>query len=511
MAKLKHLAQYCPTSLVLERLNDMDVLASAAVSQIMGHTVGSITPTQAERILLPMRHSGFAVGCATSAPADFVSTVSQVEKTALLFASELETEGRLPRALRLVRDRIVDRAQLVERGGLTALEQELSSLVDTVEVGFRDSARRGGTPAGNSRGGNVPLVPPIPGPPAPPDPPDPPPPPQTDVLFVGLHNTKRRSRAMAEGLYQKKWAKVYEEAPHQEKASMDAAAAAGAGLFLSAIPMAEIFDMPACDFRRQLCRAIGLPTAPVPHVHRCGVRGLVNLDAHNIRHICSCPCSGRTIATHNAVRDVLAHAVHNCGAAGSLPKAEVIMSPDGSRDSWRADIAFIHAVSGLHYFVDVTVVNFDADSYISRCHRPGDVERLLVAEERAKRNQPVVRRILSERGNSKIFVPFVMSSAGGFGPEARKFLKGLYKDARERGAYYLGVSHPVLQTTWNTIFAPNLWDQRLSVACTHTDAHYQGRIIANDLTATMVTDRRRSQPHPDPNRAGQVPRARAQH
>jgi len=282
-------------------------------------------------------------------------------------------------------------------------------------------------------------------------------------------------------------------------------------LFLSAIPMAEAFDMPACDFRRQLCRAIGLPTAPVPHVHRCGARGLVNLDAHNIRHICSCPCSGRTIATHNAVRDVLAHTVFNCGAAGSLPKAEVIMSPDGSRDSWHADIAFIHAVSGQHYFVDVTVVNFDADSYLARCRRPGDVERLLVAEEQAKRNQPIVRRILNERGNSKVFVPFVMSSAGGFGPEARKFLKGLYRDARELGAYYLGVSHPVLQTTWNTVFAPNLWNQRLSVACTHTDAHYQGRIIANDLTATMVTDRRRSQPHRDPNRAGLVPRARVQH
>ena len=39
---------------------------------------------------------------------------------------------------------------------------------------------------------------------------------------------------MAEGLYQKKWAKVYEEAPHQEKASMDAAAAAGAGTAASA-------------------------------------------------------------------------------------------------------------------------------------------------------------------------------------------------------------------------------------------------------------------------------------
>ena len=519
MSKLKHLAQYCPKSLVAERLCDMDVLAAAAVSQIMGHTVRSITPTQAKRILLPMRHSGFAVGCATAAPADFVSTVSKVEKQALRLASELETEGRLPRALGLLKDRIVNRAQLVEQGELTALEQELSNLVDKVEEGFRASARRGGTPAGNSRGGNVPLVPPALGPPEPleppapdpPEPPDPPPPPpQPDVLFVGLHNTKRRSRAMAEGLYQKEWTEVYEQAPHQERASMDAAAAAGAGLFLSAIPMAEAFDMPACDFRRQLCRAIGLPTAPVPHVHRCGARGLVNLDAHSIRHICSCPCSGRTIATHNAVRDVLAHAIFNCGAAGSLPKAEVIMAPDGSRDSWHADVAFIHAVSGRHYFVDVTVVNFDADSYMARCRRPGDVERLLVAEEQAKRNQPVVRRILSERGNSKIFVPFVMSSAGGFGPEARKFLKGLYRDAREGGKFYLGVAHPVLQTTWNTIVAPNLWNQRLSVACTRTDAHYQGRIIANDLTATMVTDRRRSQPHRDPNRAGLVPRARAQ-
>ena len=43
-----------------------------------------------------------------------------------------------------------------------------------------------------------------------------------------------------------------------------------------------------------------------------------------------------------------------------------------------------------------------------------------------------IARKIQNDGSNNVFVPFVMSSAGGFGPGARKFLESLYKFLRER-------------------------------------------------------------------------------
>jgi hypothetical protein len=57
------------------------------------------------------------------------------------------------------------------------------------------------------------------------------------------------------------------------------------------------------------------------------------------------------------------------------------------------------------------------------------VEAALRACGAEKRALPIARQIQND-GSNKVFVPFVMSSAGGFGPGARKFLKFLYKSSR---------------------------------------------------------------------------------
>ncbi len=101
----------------------------------------------------------------------------------------------------------------------------------------------------------------------------------------------------------------------------------------------------------------------------------------------------------------------------------------------------------------------------------GDAERLLEAEERLRWRNPVAQGYINGSGNMKIFVPFVVSSFGGLGPSALEFLNKAYSVARATPwRYYLGVNHPTLHTTWNTMTAPTFWDARISVACSQADA-----------------------------------------
>ena len=109
----------------------------------------------------------------------------------------------------------------------------------------------------------------------------------------------------------------------------------------------------------------------------------------------------------------------------------------------------------------------------------------------------------SGSGNSKKFVPFVMSSFGGLGPAAREFLSMAYATARRSECFILGVNHRALQTTWNTLTAATYWDARISVACSQADAEFQGRIIANDFSEAWPTFG--CQPPPDPNFAPFAP------
>ena len=99
----------------------------------------------------------------------------------------------------------------------------------------------------------------------------------------------------------------------------------------------------------------------------------------------------------------------------------------------------------------------------------------------------------SGSGKIRKFVPFVMSSFGGLGPAARKFLTM----ACHSETLIFGVNHRSLQTTWNTLTGATYWDARIIVACSQADVEFQGRIIANDFSEAWPTFGR--QPHQDPN------------
>jgi len=91
-----------------------------------------------------------------------------------------------------------------------------------------------------------------------------------------------------------------------------------------------------------------------------------------------------------------------------------------------------------------------------------------------------------------------MSSAGVLGPDARKFLKFLYKSSRERNCWGVGSGQPQIQSTWSTLFASTYWDMRLSMACTAMPAEVVGRIIVRDFNPNLATDGSR-QPLSDSN------------
>jgi len=249
-------------------------------------------------------------------------------------------------------------------------------------------------------------------------------------------------------------------------------------------------------FETGLRRYNARPPVHDPHIHHCGERGKRYLSAVDSGHMYNCPCLGGNIAPHDAVKFCLAHAVKECGLVAAVPKTEVPIQV--GQGWWNADIRFITDGSGRIFVVDVSLVNVDSATQLRRGGDAGDVEAALMEREAEKRALPAARQIIDDQGSNTTFVPFVMSSAGGFGPAARKFLKFLFKVARERGKWNMaGLPH--LHSTWATMYASSYWSMRLSMACSVTSAEVVGRLVVRDENLNMATDPGRRQPHPDPN------------
>ena len=103
-----------------------------------------------------------------------------------------------------------------------------------------------------------------------------------------------------------------------------------------------------------------------------------------------------------------------------VPHTEVPLDVPGGQ--WKADTMFMDDESGKVHVIDVSIMNTDSATTQRRRGDFGAVEAALRACGAEKRALPIARQIQND-GSNKVFVPFVMSSAGGFGPDARKFLK----------------------------------------------------------------------------------------
>ena len=155
-------------------------------------------------------------------------------------------------------------------------------------------------------------------------------------------------------------------------------------------------------------------------------------------------------------------------------------------------------VMGMTYVIDASIVNIDSNTSQRRGGGAEGAEAALRQCEADKRGLPIGLQIQNELGSNTTFVPFVMSSAGGFGPAARTFLKYLYKTSRERGRWLMASGQPQVQASWNTLYASTYWDMRLSMACTATSAEVVGRLVVRDINQNMETDGSR-QPLRNPN------------
>ena len=64
----------------------------------------------------------------------------------------------------------------------------------------------------------------------------------------------------------------------------------------------------------------------------------------------------------------------------------------------------------------------------------------------------------------------MLTSCGGFGPSARKYLKHIYGRARENNCSDMGVGQPDIDITWNSLYASTYLNMRLSMAGAAKDA-----------------------------------------
>ena len=126
---------------------------------------------------------------------------------------------------------------------------------------------------------------------------------------------------MASALYNCEFDAVYElvEADLSDRISMLQGSQHGSARILSAIPMAKPFVVSASVLRNSLRISMGMEVVGPDHPHSCGShRGLAGANGRNARHIKSCSALGRGIRAHDAVKDTVAHLVHQCGLSAEV-------------------------------------------------------------------------------------------------------------------------------------------------------------------------------------------------
>ena len=518
--RLNHVTRVLPPTIIQEPLSRIEQMIAAVVAGLMRRKLPDLPRALRRRLTLPARWSGSMPGGLLAAPAQFISGSSGAEKLMLGVVEKMTRDGRaVPPIL----------SSVVSRFGTRGLVQDELSFSETgliasmavvnvarAEPGFaheslvnsrgaagvaeeervaaeEEEARRalqalqnfGGVVGGGAQeGGGVQVAPEEAAGPA-----------FTFLTLANVHDEATSARALSEAIYKREVSDIAAASSPSEAHRIAAGLSKCAASFLCAVPMVKSFIINEGTFTRSLQRFNGIAPVQTPHTHHCGARGERVLAASDWVHLNNCACLGGNIRPHNAVRDTLAHAIHQCGAASVVPHTEVPLDVPGGH--WKADTIFMDDESGITYVIDVSIVNTDSATTLRRRGDFGAVEAALRACEAEKRALPIARQIQND-GSNKVFVPFVMSSAGGFGPDARKFLKFLYKSSRERNCWEIGSGQPQIQSTWNTLFASTYWDMRLSMACTAMSAEVVGRIIVRDFNLNLATDGSR-QPLSDPN------------
>jgi hypothetical protein len=494
-------------------------MLAAVVAGLMRRKLPDLPLALRRRLTLPARWSGSLPGGVLAAPAQFISGSSSAEKLMLGVVEKMVREGRVvPPTLSAVVNRfgtrgLVQDERSFSEAGLTASmavvnvaravpgfaheslvnSRGAAGVADEEQAVAEAEARRAlqavrnvGDAAGGGaqEGVDVQVAPEEAAGPA-----------FAPLTLANVHDEATSARALSEAIYKREVSDIAAASSPSEAHRIAAGLSKCAASFLCAVPMVRPFTISEGTFTRSLQRYNGIAPVETPYMHNCGARGARALGASDWVHLNNCACLGGNILPHNSVRDALAQAIYQCGAASVVPHTEVPLEVPGGH--WKADTIFMDDESGKTYVIDVSIVNTDSATTQRLRGDFGAVEAALRAREAEKRALPIARQIQND-GSNKVFVPFVMSSAGGFGPDARKFLKFLYKSSRGRNCWEIGSGQPQIQSTWNTLFASTYWDMRLSMACTAMSAEVVGRIIVRDFNLNLATNGSR-QPPSDPN------------
>jgi hypothetical protein len=500
-----HNVRVLPPDISAEHIGKVDVLLCGVVAGLMGVGVEELSEAQRRRILLPMRWGGSMPGAAVASKAQFLNagvvTRARVREVA---SGMMAAAGFVPPALRAILEREAEvGAELAVQK--TSMERALDDCLEALNEARANPGEFHAT-VPNSRGGwaaravlpaaavggeegveqvcearrlldqwprggggeeDLPLHIPQAGEPGAEAGDD-----SGDgngegvgealpaVSLVVLESHKLSARVLSEAFWRKEVDEVAVGSTHEGLRLLSGACMSGAGLFLSCIPSVRAFQVNSSEFRLAVRRWNGVSPAKTPYTHHCGNCGVRRLSEVDVSHLFNCPCLGGNIRPHDAIVDALAQATWSCGMVSALPKAEVAVVC-ASGETWYADLKFVVDKTGEVITFDVSVVNTDSATAGRRRGGAGDVEAALVEREAEKWRLPAAREIRNEEGSNTTFVPFVMSSSGGFGPSARGFLKRLYKVAWEEGKWEMASGQREVFATWNTLYASTSWGMRL--------------------------------------------------
>ena len=472
----------------------VDALAIETIAACAGLSSSrDLTEAQRGKITLPTRWGGALPGFGVAAPAQAVSSATVVEAY-LKGLHNLERErDTLPWILSRIYDRFSNRSPAASPDE-TPSELALRADVDVINAAFSDPrvqvvlARTGDSddPPGPDGAAEVagPLAP------------------ENPLLeFSGLANGKRSSRLLSEFLWARDFVRLCGVASPLHRAKLHEGRLPGAALPYVLVPMTSAFSIDNAVYTRMLQNFLGITGHPLPHSHDCGHAGVVQLGEHNQHHIQVCPIYGRALKAHDEVKFLIAQMVRQCGVA-NVARTEVRLS--GPAGNYDCDVVYFDRKTHERVVLEITRVAITQASISGSgvLAGPDAVLSILRARERERRRCARVSAIVEHDEGNTLFIPIVLTSCGGFGPSAQKYLKHIYGRARENNCSDMGVGQPDIQTTWNSLYASTYWNMRLSVAGAAKDAQVQNDILLSDFTRNLVVVGR--QPHPDPNFASYV-------
>ncbi len=139
-----------------------------------------------------------------------------------------------------------------------------------------------------------------------------------------------KSRALSEGLWDRAFLTASARSTNAERVRLVEGLSKGAVLALLAVPMIDAFTFTQAQFRRIIIKYLGLAgDDSVPHTHHFGNGVKRVLTRATVSHLEVCPMLGRGIATHNSIRDALAHMVRQCGLADAAVVETPVTAADG--------------------------------------------------------------------------------------------------------------------------------------------------------------------------------------